>query len=540
MKKIIPILLLVVVVLILYWRLPGSFFEQDEWHTFSFYNYLLSLSSHDFWRNVFSGGSVTHFTPLSLLFKFNIYRHWGLTTAPYFMASMAGHIFNSLAVYFLIYRLSKNRFASFLGALFFVVNSSHHQAVTWIGTFEGTQWSLFFGIISFIFLTYYFEKRSFRFFVVSLTSFVIGLLFKETIIFFIPLFVFYFYSNKIKNFPKKEVILAVFVFVVYGLLRLTDFSSGTSVVGMSSAINVSKDSFVHTIIYNFLTAPVKVFAQDLLPNDLLISLSRSFANNHPDFSFHFAKPWQFLEIIAYDLLTFTLGLSVLLASIWVYIKSKKSKYFALAIMGIILSTIPALLVRKFYTHLDSRFLYPTTFMFAIAISFWYMSTKKRLLFAVIFSFLIIGHTFFLLKTINDAVYLGELRKNILGFVVDNYPTLGKNTVIYTDSNLKYWNLPVEILPFQSGVGNMLLVTYSQRQKIPVSFYKDFFLWEITEEGYRKIDDFGFGYYYDFEKMKSDYSNHYFTASDVIAFRWDGEKFAIKDVSDEIRLKLEEK
>ena len=156
--------LIILIVIAGYYQLPRSFFEQDEWHSFGYYNYLLSLNGLDFLGNALKSGPFAHFTPFSLFFKMGLYKLFGLNAAPYFLVSIFLHILVSLAVYMLILLFLKKQLPALFSAIFFAINSSHYQAVTWIGTFEGTELSTLFGIVALIFGFLYLEKNTKKYF----------------------------------------------------------------------------------------------------------------------------------------------------------------------------------------------------------------------------------------------------------------------------------------------------------------------------------------------------------------------------------------
>lgn len=528
-KKHLPFLLVIVLsIIFVYWKLPGGFFEQDEWHTFSFYNYLLSLNPTDFWSNVVASGSLSHFTPFSLLLKLYLYKMWGLNAANYFLVSISGHVVVSLVFYFLLWRIFKNNIAAFVGTLFFALNQSHSQAVTWIGTFDGTQGSLLFGLVSFVFLTYFFEKRRYVFFALSGTAFLFALFFKETAIFFAPIFAILFYRKYKFGILRKELFFCAFLVVFYLSFRVLPVNNNT--IPRESAVNVGSESRIGTLTYNLITVPVKAVVQDLIPNDYLLNQSVLKAPDFDRLTVKNFSPWRFPELLAYDSLTISAGVILLVALSIYFWKNKHSEGLLLSVLIVFFAVLPPLVVSRYYTNFDSRFLYPVSIGMGTFIAALYLGTNKKKLLLIPILVLVVAQSYFLTKSIQANIDQAKIRKNILSYIVETYPGLDKNTIFLVQSNKEYYYLPFKSLPFQSGFGNILLVEYGQREQIPNVFYKEFFLWDVESQGYEKHDGFGFGYYRDREVLESDMSKGLFTKADIITINWDGDRYAISSSS----------
>jgi len=124
-------------------------------------------------------------------------------------------------------------------------------------------------------------------------------------------------------------------------------------------------------------------------------------------------------------------------------------------------------------------------------------------------------------------------------VYDN-PKLPKNAVFYTESDSVYYGLPDQekILPFQSGFGQTLLVYYQQNEQYSYKFYKDFFLWEISEQGYRETDGRGFGYYHNFDLLKKDLKQYNIPTDSIIAYSWNSKASTLINITDEVKARLD--
>ena len=140
----------------------------------------------------------------------------------------------------------------------------------------------------------------------------------------------------------------------------------------------------------------------------------------------------------------------------------------------------------------------------------------------------------------NALYnIGNLRIEILNSIKKSYPTLPEKVIFYTDSNKSYYGLPDEdkIIPFQSGLGQTLLLWYYSDEKFSKVFFENKYLWGILSDGYKEIDDRGLGYFRDFERLKNAVNDNNLNPESVIAFRWDYYTNTLTDITREIRSKL---
>lgn len=549
-----PFLLLIIVFIIfIFRRLPNSFFEQDEWHSFGYYNYLHSLSGEKFWSHVLQSGPLAHFTPLSLFLKMNMYMIFHLNAEYYFFVSIFLHILVAISVYVLIYILLKKKLPAFLGSMFFALNSSHFQAISWLGTFEGTEGATLFGVVSLITYLLYLKLKSRKYLYLSLLSILIALLFKETALtFVVTLGVVILIENK-GRLKKIEIFGFMTVFITYLYLRFAYLIFGNP----SSAIitNQSTETFTKVIVYNLSTLPIKIFTQILLPNNLLIDFTNQISTPFNIYKNYAKGPWILENAFRYDILTICVG-SVILFLICKYRRfflNQPSFYIGLSL---IFSTIlPFLFLKKYLIYFDSRYLYPATIGGSIILAILLNNFIKnenikslsklnicllnKLLLAIFFILILMTHIFFLNKTINEHVYLGQTRKMILKQIKINYPILPQEVVFYIKSDTAYYGLPKNerILPFQSGFGQTLLIWYSSTMQYPGDFFTNDFLWSLNAQGYKKTQNMGFGYYWDFNLLKKDIKQYNIPTKSIIAFSWKDKSDNFVDITKEVRLIL---
>ena len=134
---------------------------------------------------------------------------------------------------------------------------------------------------------------------------------------------------------------------------------------------------------------------------------------------------------------------------------------------------------------------------------------------------------------------GLLRQKILTQIQWEHPVLPSHAVFYFESDRSYYGLPdtEKILPFQSGLGQTLLVWYYKTQKFPSDFFQNNYLWDLESQGYKQIENQGFGYFRDFDLLKQTIDQHQLPLESVIAYRFNSSHNTLFEVSQEIRDRL---
>lgn len=523
-----------------YFGLPQSFFEQDEWHTFGYMNFLFSLDGKEFVENVLSSGPLTHFTPLSLFFKMGLYKLFGLNASLYFLVSLILHTLVSIVVYLLILILTKRKIAAFLGSLFFAIGSSHYQAVTWIGTFEGAQLSTFFGLLAIITLLVYLMEAKRKLFYFSLILIFIALLFKETALtFFLALLALIFFKEKKKekvfSFIKIGVIL-----LFYASLRFTYLLFGNK--GLPAAVGEKTEDLIFIIGYNFLTLPIKLFTQVFFPNNILVYFANITSSPFGIYQYLARGPWVLENGFRYDLLSIPLGMVFL--AVLLYLRGKVADKLPFYLgLALVFFTPPLFLpLKKYLVFFDSRYIYPATAGLSLVTGAIIASLKLKfrvlpVFLLTIFFIALLGHLWSLKMAVNQQRELGSTRESLVGYIKEQYPKLPRKTIFYTESDATYYGVP-NILPFQSGFGQMLLVFYHPVMKYPAPFFKEDFLWDLNAQGYKEIEGTGFGYYRDFELLKKAMKKYNISSSSVIAFSWESQTESLVNISLEVRKRLQ--
>jgi len=112
-------ILLVFVIIIVYWGIAKTFYQQDEWLGYGLYlakGYeTIWQSTGGFWGIIFGQGRI-----LTNLLYFLFYKYFPLNVLPIAVFAITFHIVNTLIVFFLAKKLFKKTLPAFLGSLFFL------------------------------------------------------------------------------------------------------------------------------------------------------------------------------------------------------------------------------------------------------------------------------------------------------------------------------------------------------------------------------------------------------------------------------------
>lgn len=534
------------VTLICYLRILWGFFQQDEWLSFA-YRFLAQESGFIGTLKDSFAPSVGHYQPLNSLIINILFSLFKVHYFPYAIVSLILHLTNV----YLVYRLAKNYFkeikAAVIVSLIFGVSAATFQATSWVLADIGVHFSTLFAILSVSALLNFSRtspKTAFRKTIIFL---IISLLFKEISIglfAFIPLVILF--SKKISN--KKEYIFkALVVACIYVVIR---------VAMIFLPISYSRDTLatesqpINMIVYNLITLPAKGLTQSIVPQRFLVGQANFFVKFLPERitgapdtpSYDLFVQNKVLEAVTFLNFMAIFGVffillkknknsvlmkASLLAALFVFVNSP---VFALA---------PERSGRIFI--IDSRNLY----LLAVGSSFVVycllatIFSKRKIFFTAAFSVVLALNIYGLNKELIEVSSNGIVRRNILQKIYSANPTLPGKVVFYTESNSSLYGLSdkEKILPFQSGFGQTLLVWYQPTEKFPREFFKNRFLWEIADQGYKLVEDRGFGYFRDFELLSKTINKENIPIDFVIAFRYDSQGQEIEDMTMEVRGRL---
>jgi len=525
--------------LAIFWKLPRTFFQQDEWAILGYYSYW--DKAHLNWLERFTHEQYTHIIPFSNYFSYLEEKFFGIEFAPYAFFSIFVHIINSFLVYFLAEKLIRKKSIAFLAGLFFLVNSITHQAITWIATTMGTAGATFFALLSLIFFVKYSlndNKKTVSLFF-SILCLLLAIGFKETVL---PLFlffpVFWVFCKKEKTLKNSFftflpfLLLGIFYLIVRFILSIVNVS--TQLPG-----GLIQPAFF-TYFFRLLSLPLKAVSQSFIPTDIIIKISdRLVLLGYPQFATNNVPNPYISQAIGADIVSYIFSIMIFFACILMYsfFKKQKKDFFSntilIALAFIALSSFPLILIpgtAGYFSLFDGRHLYLTSIfssiLLAVLLYGFYSFFVKKLYAKIIITFLAIALVIFnsvrIRGDINQLAGTALIRKSILSKTFSLHPVLFEKTVFYVEGDTAYYGLPAseKIVPFQSGFGQTLLVWYNfHGQKYPACFFKGEYLYELLSEGYKECEGRGFGYFRKRESLQKAIEQYNISLGNIIGLKY---------------------
>ncbi|MDO8638506.1 MAG: hypothetical protein Q7R43_02945 [Candidatus Daviesbacteria bacterium] len=543
-------------VLVSYWGVWDGFFQQDEWSGLgAFFSreklpFLMQLK--EIYAPMFQQG-LGHFLLWTPGVNFIRYSLFGLNYQPYALMSVILHLFNVWILFMLALYISKSKLAAYIAAVFFAVSATASQSVIWVGTSIPTQLALGFSMMSIYNFLVWLDTNKAKWIWLSVFYLIIAIGFKETALFlFILIPVLGFIRGSQIN--KKVALIFGFFGISYIVMRfiLVVINTNTS-VAFNEIWNLLENS-----LSNFVLIVVKGIAQITIPTEVFLIISEFILeltkspltpiNGDP-------KRDIFMESQITIPVLYFIGVVIIAYLIFKLYRGWKQKKLINAILPLflILSFTPLVFLSS--SELKSTFLPSRNLYIPLAaISLWVglifanLVRKKDKKMIVLLISLIFIHGYYLREQINNFNLQGQERKKILQEIKSRYPNLPSKVVFYTESDRSYYGLPEEdrILPFQSGLGQTLLVWYFPAENFPKEFLQNRFLWDIKDQGYKQslpsgegkgIGDRGFGYFRDIDLLKQALKEYNIPVESVIAFSWSGGNKELIDISVGIKKSL---
>jgi len=170
-------LLILIVLVIFSAKIHGQFLADD---------FTFLLKAKDFAWSITEllhiGFFGRWFRPIPIVTWMVLYKLFGLNPLYYHAIILMFHIINTLLVYWIAKRTIKEN-GAFISAALFAVLTAHLEAIHWVSCLFDILCALFF-LTSFLGLIYFLETKKRLFYIVSLLSFVLSLLSKESAIAF--------------------------------------------------------------------------------------------------------------------------------------------------------------------------------------------------------------------------------------------------------------------------------------------------------------------------------------------------------------------
>lgn len=195
-----------------------------------------------------SGFHLPWYRPMLLLSYAVDYSLWGLNPIGYHVVNILLHIFSAVLLFFIVLKLFKKTSIAFLSGFIFLIHPVQTEAVSYVSG-RADLLLVFFLLISFFSFLYLTDtsntKNKAKFLFISLTTFILAMLSKETAVIFPALLVLYCLALKHEGYKisKSELLLLApyaVLATVYQILRITilNFNNTYSSFGQDLAYRI--------------------------------------------------------------------------------------------------------------------------------------------------------------------------------------------------------------------------------------------------------------------------------------------------------------
>lgn len=206
-------------------------------------------------KKVFGSFYLRSYQPLTILSYKIEYGFFKLNPVGYHTTNLILHLLNCLLVFWLIFKLSRNIFVSFLTAILFGIHPLQVESVAWISERKGLLCTFFLlgSIISYV--SYVQKNRAFKYYIFSLSLFVLALLSKGIAIILpvILLLVDYFVFLRRKRVIFRDKIpffILSLLFIVINLYALYSEVDAESVGSFSILDKIRISSYCVMFYFN--------------------------------------------------------------------------------------------------------------------------------------------------------------------------------------------------------------------------------------------------------------------------------------------------
>ena len=534
-------ILLVFVIIIVYWGITKTFYQQDEWLGYGLY---LAKGYETIWQStggilgiIFGQGRI-----LTNLLYFLFYKYFPLNALPIAVFAITFHIINTLIVFFLAKKLFKKALPAFLGGLFFALNSVSQSAVTWPAASINTLPSTTLILVALIFYFRYLKSFKEKWMILSFVFVYLSLFFKETGVFLfllLPLFSLIYIKQNLRTFIKKHwyCLAAMFLIVIF---RIWGFKSESGQVALF--LTGSSHAYWQTFLTRSILYPLTSFSLTFVPSEPFLWFARSLSKIY----YPFIMPQQFILIaqtVVLDLLALGLTFTILILIFFLMRCSVKAerKHIGFFVGFMLFSFLPYIVIGKSYAYLESRYFYLPTFTAAMILA-WFAKKilekvkapfLKLLFFLLLVCFLGV-HFKYLENNISGEILISQERKSFLSQLSKHVPNLSQDkNVFFIKSDQNYY-VEGNKIPFQQGTGYTLMAWFYSPGKIPQNFLKEGYLYDIGAQGYGEEDGRGFGYFFDIPSLIAAAKDNKFDKKSIYAFSYDSKKQVLLDITGEIR------
>jgi len=509
-KDSIAVIVLSFLIVLSFWWVPQTYFQLDEWTFLG--QYLLTRTDPSILFRVFQG---MHFLPVEQAWLYIQYSLFWLQPMGYVVVSLVTHIIVAILGYVLLRLLSIRALPTFLGIAFFALNPVSSQVVSWSPASASGAVSVALFLSACIVWLYYRSKRSIY------SDICVGILMFLSMLAKVDVIIGYFFIGVVAIFfTRKRTVSYTPIIVSFVLWLILYFFMRA--FGLKEVVSAPSKSIAAMLSY--ISNIPEWMANIIVNHNGLRGFLKKFLGSYA----------QYFPLLDSDSLLKTI--SRIIAGLWyawyvLLVWFKKEPVIKIVVFPIfvILSMLPYFF--SLPVGMQSRHFYIPVFITGMWVAFFldWMSKKK---FFVIQNISLVA----VALTLVGFVYANqpwenflsvEMNRKALGVELQKITTPTTGTVVYYLENGVH-------TPYQSGIGQMLLVMQAHDDPAFVPYFKNYsyFLFGMYEQGYKKIGEKGFGYYYTIDDLRKDYQKGLFDASAVRAYYFDTDKVIFHDITKE--------
>lgn len=535
---------LMIVVLVVFLPLTKTFYQQDEWLGFG--GFLANGFGY-----VFSGASGV----LSLFFAqgrilsnliFSLFvNFFPLNILPFAIFAIFFHSVNVILTFLLIKKLFKKSLPAFLGSLFLAVSSVSQNSVAWAATSTNTLPSATLILLALLFYFEHLKEFKQKWSILCFVFVYLSLFFKETGIFLLLLFPFFILVFKRVPFFKliKSYWYYLLVVALIVIFRLSQYA--TTPHQEALFLTGSSKYFFDSLIVRSILYPLTSFSLSLVPPTGFLNFARYITNVY----YPFIPEPQFIlvaQTVVLDLLSILLTFVIVfvLTPILRITELKTRKIIIFWLIFLFVNFLPYVIISKSFSYLESRYYYLASvawsFIFAWLLSSIFQKVESLLvkfIIMLLFISFLYFHASMIVSDTSQLVRESQIRVRILNQITTLRPTLvDKKNIFYITGDIDYL-LPGNNVPFQQGFGYTLMIIYYKSGKLPREFLNDQYLFDLGNEGYKQLNGYGFGYFYNKMELRKVIKENNIPKDSLHAFFYDSKRAEVKDITEEMKAQI---
>ena len=467
---------------------------------------------------------------------------------PFVVFGITFHLVNSYLVYLVTMEILRKKRMAIITAAVFSVPATAHQALSWLAATVQTVGSMTFVLLSVLIAIRGIKTKNIRFAIASWILAYIALLFKESSFFVFPILLIlpYFIDTKVKKRIRWVSMLGVILLLF--VIGYTKFIFFWRIPNSESLLPQTFFAFLRSGI-NFIWYPLVSLGQFFIPSQFMLRLSVVFSHSvYPSFK-NLTEGNQIVNFIVTDLVSILASFVVILFQVYIYVKrGYYRKYLLLAAIWYVLTfgPISIFLYNRNNSYIESRYLYYSFFAIAMIVgitiealisalySFFKNRSTALVLTIVVFSVFMVKQVSLLRREIRQNIIYGNDITLVMTEVKHVFPKIPAKPIFFVDGDRTFF-LTNTHFPLQLGPGYMLMMAYAPSPNVSTDLLGMNYLCGLTDQGYTEVNEKGYGYFFDKDKLLRLFQTDKSLSSDqIVGMYYYGNDRRLIDITQTIR------